>query len=96
VQWNGRVLQLQEPKRSRQVEIWQHLDGTVEVLGDGGRLAYQEISPATRKLNRMAATKARHGPPRNNKTHKPTKRQQFVLRPGGRRKDPRTTLPRAS
>lgn len=83
VQWSGRVLQLHDPGRLRQVEVWQRRNGSIEVLGDGRRLVYQEISVAMRKLNQMAAKRACRGPIRNNKVHKPTKRQQFVLHPRG-------------
>lgn len=95
VQWNGRVLQLEDPGRLRQVELWQRWDGSVEVLGDGRRLVYQEISLVTRKLNQGAARKAKRGPIKNNKVHKPTKRQQLVLRPRGLNKKVEPALRKA-
>jgi transposase len=81
VQWSGRVLQMEDSTRLKRVEVWERLDGSVELLGDGRRLHYREISLATRRLNQKAAAKLKRGPIRNNKVHKPTKRQQITLRP---------------
>ncbi len=81
VQWEGRILQLEAPTRLRGVEVWQRLDGGVEILGGGKRLAWRPINAATRRQNQSAAKKAQRGPIRNNKVHKPTSKQQFSLRP---------------
>jgi hypothetical protein len=81
VQWNGRVLQLDQPGRLRSVEVWQHLDGALSVLGDGRRLGYRAIDPASRRQQQAAARQAKRGPIRNNKVHKPTLAQQIRLTP---------------
>jgi len=88
VQWSGRVLQLEPSRGLKGVEVWERLDGSVELLGDGRRLKYQEISLSTWRLNQAATRKAKRKPIRNNKVHKPTRRQQIVLRPRGNRPEP--------
>lgn len=87
VQWNGRVLQLEQAGRLKMVEVWERFDGSVEIIGDGKRQSWQEISVAIRKENQAKARKAKRGPVRNNKVHKPTRKQQIVLfRPTGSKK----------
>ena len=46
VQWQGRVLQLHEPGTLREVEVWQRVDQSLELLGDGRRLNWAELDGA--------------------------------------------------
>lgn len=94
VQWSGRVLQLADAGRLKRVELWQRLDGSIAILGDGRHLEYQEITLVNRRLNQAAAKKAKRGPIRNNKVHKPTKKQQLILRPRGETPKPAADLRR--
>lgn len=80
VQWYGRVLQLSDPGKLKQVEIWEHTDDTLEVLGDGRRLSWQEIDLPTRRARQARVRESRRGPVKNNKVHKPTKAQQITLK----------------
>jgi hypothetical protein len=82
VQWSGRVLQLSEGGAALTgVEVWQRRDGSVEVLGDGRRLGWREVTPADRKERRAEARRAARKPVVNNKVHKPTARQRISLCP---------------
>jgi transposase len=81
VQWSGRVLQLSEGGGLKSVDVWQRWDGSVEVLGDGRRLGWREITPADRKQRREEAKRAARKPVVNNKVHKPTARQRISLHP---------------
>lgn len=81
VQWQGRVLQLQDPGKLKQVELWQRPDGRLEVLGDGRRLSYIELSLPTRQAHRADQKRLKRGPIVNNKVHKPTAKQRISLKP---------------
>ena len=83
VQWDGRVLQLEDPRSLRSVEIWERFDGMLTVLGDGRRLSWKEIDPAARRAAREERHQAARPPVRNNQRHKPGPRQQIKL-PGSR------------
>ena len=84
VQWSGRVLQLHEPGKLKAVEVWQRADGSLELLGDGRRLTWTQLDPATRQAERAAAQRrAKKKPIVNNKVHKPTARQQITLKSRG-------------
>lgn len=70
VQWQGRTLQLQACRAGlTEVEVWEHLDGTVCLLDGGGRLAY---GPWTAPAKARPTIK-------NNKVHKPGRHQQLKL-----------------
>lgn len=70
VQWNGRTLQLVNPRRGlRCVQIWEHLDGRVQVI-DGGRELQHQPWTAPPKAHRVF---------KNNKPHKPGPHQQISL-----------------
>jgi transposase len=92
VQWSGRVLQLENAGKLKKVEVWEHNDGGVELLGDGRKLSWKEIDEGTRQVNRRRAKKDRRGPIRNNKRHKPTQRQQLVINPQQRQTRPESVL----
>lgn len=79
VSYEGRVLQLQNPGRLKQVEVWSDADGGLTVLGDGRRLGWVELSAPARRLAREASRREKRGPVRNNKVHKPTKAQQIRI-----------------
>jgi transposase len=81
VQWQGRVLQLQDAAKLKKVDVWQHADGRLQLLGDGRRLAWKQIDVSTRKANQKQAKKDKRGPIRNNKKHKPSKQQQITITP---------------
>ena len=90
VQWSARVLQLCKPGKLKSVEVWERMDQSVEVLGDGRRLSWNQISHASRKEQRVKKRKEQRGPIVNNKVHKPTSRQQIRIKPreGSTRPDP--------
>lgn len=88
VQWNGRVLQTENAGKLKKVEVWEHTDGRVELLGDGRKLKWKEIDGATRKAHQKQARKDRRGPIKNNKRHKPTAKQQLVINPQHRQSRP--------
>lgn len=81
VQWNGRVLQMHDAGKLKKVEVWERTSGSLEVLGDGRRLSWTEIDQPTRRKQQADQKRASRGPVKNNKGHKPTKRQQLVLTP---------------
>lgn len=81
VQWQGRVLQLDQAGKLTQVELWERLDGSVEVLGDGKRLRCRELSVQSRQDRRREQRRAKRKPIVNNKVHKPTAAQQIRLHP---------------
>lgn len=83
VQWRGRVLQLADAGKLKQVEVWERFDGTLSVCGDGRRLTWREISVQNRQEQRRQAKRKAIV---NNKPWKPGPRQQIQLaRPTGRR-----------
>ena len=92
VQWSGRVLQLENAGSLRSVEVWERPGARLEVLGDGKRQVWHEISLATRRMNQAVARRAKRGPIKNNKVHKPTRKQQLVLRPQSGSNKPSVTL----
>lgn len=79
VQWLGRVLQLESPGTLKSVEVWERFDGTLQVLGDGRRLSWREISPQARREQREARQRGSRKPIQNNKVVKPGPRQQIHL-----------------
>ncbi len=81
VQWNGRVLQLNEAGKLKGVQVWERLDQSLELLGDGKKLSWTEINQATRQQQQAARRKAERKPIVNNKMHKPTKKQQILWKP---------------
>lgn len=95
VQWSGRVLQMENAGKLKKVEVWEHTGGRVELLGDGRRLKWKEIEAATRKANQRRAKRDRHGPIKNNKRHKPTQRQQLVIKRQPRQTPPEPALRKA-
>lgn len=92
VQWNGRVLQTENAGKLRKVEVWEHTDGRVELLGDGRKLKWKQIDQLTRKAHQKQAKKDRRGPIKNNKRHKPTAKQQLVIKPQHRQTRPEPVL----
>lgn len=80
VQWQGRVLQLERAGKLKQVEVWQRWDGSVEVLGEGRRLAWAALSIEQRRTQQAEQQKANRKPITNNKVHKPTGRQRISLK----------------
>lgn len=88
VQWSGRVLQTENAGSLKRVDVWEHADGRVELLGDGRKLKWKEIDQDTRKANQKQVKKAKRGPIKNNKRHKPTKKQQLVIKPQHRQTRP--------
>lgn len=80
VQWQGRVLQLHEPGKLRAVEVWQRPDQSLELLGDGRRLVWQELDAAAQQRLKEARRRANKRPIVNNKRVKPGPHQQIRLR----------------
>jgi hypothetical protein len=80
VQWQGRVLQLHEPGKLREVEVWHRADGTLELLGDGRRLTWRELDAAAQERLKQARRRANKRPIVNNKPVKPGPRQQIRLK----------------
>ena len=80
VQWQGRVLQLNEPGKLREVEVWHRVDGSLELLGDGRRLTWQELDAAARERLKAARRRANKRPIVNNKRVKPGPHQQIRLK----------------
>lgn len=95
VQWQGRVLQLEKPGKLKQVELWHRPDGSLEVLGDGRRLSYSELSVPTRQAHRAEQKRLHRKPIVNNKVHKPTARQRISLQPSPRGTGPTPALRKA-
>ena len=79
VQWNGRVLQLRDAGALRAVEVWERFDGTLELLGDGRRLGWEELPEHTRREQREAKQRTAKKPIKNNKRSKPGPRQQIQI-----------------
>ena len=92
VQWSGRVLQTENAGSLKRVDVWEHADGRVELLGDGRKLEWKEIDQVTRKANQKRVKKEKRGPIKNNKKHKPTKKQQLVIKPQHRQTRPESAL----
>lgn len=80
VQWQGRVLQLQEPGNLREVQLWQRADGSLQLLGDGRRLSWQELDAAAQERLKATRRRAKKRPIVNNKRVKPGPRQQIRLK----------------
>jgi hypothetical protein len=81
VQWQGRVLQVHEPGKLRAVEVWQRADQSLELLGDGRRLSWQELDAAAQDRLKEARRRANRRPIVNNKPVKPGPRQQIRKAP---------------
>jgi transposase len=79
VQWRGQVLQLKDPGNLRQVEVWERLDQTVELLGDGRRLNWQQLDEAAQQRLKEARRRADKRPIVNNRRVKPGPTQQIRL-----------------
>jgi transposase len=79
VQWNGRVLQVREAGSLRAVEVWERFDGSLELLGDGRRLAWSELDEQALRQKREAKKRAAKKPIVNNKRVKPGPRQQIRI-----------------
>jgi len=81
VQWCGRVLQLRDPGRLSQVEVWERFDGSITLVGGGRRLSYQELDPPAQAAMRQARQRAKKKRPIvNNKPCKPLPHQQIRLK----------------
>ena len=80
VQWQGRVLQLHEPGTLREVEVWQRVDQSLELLGDGRRLNWAELDGAAQARLKEARRRANKRPLLNNKPVKPGPHQQIRLK----------------
>jgi transposase InsO family protein len=80
VQWQGRVLQLQEPGKLREVEVWHRANGTLELLGDGRRLTWRELDAAAQERLKQARRRANKRPIVNNKQAKPGPHQRIRLK----------------
>ena len=81
VQWSGRILQLNQPGKLKTVWVWHRWDQSIEILGDGRRLTWSEISKPMHQDQKQARRRANKKPIVNNKKYKPTKKQQFSLHP---------------
>ena len=79
VSYAGRVLQLEGVGKLKRVEVRQVLDGSLVVMGGGRRLNWREMDVPSRRADQAAARKSKRGPIRNNKKHKPTAAQRFVI-----------------
>ena len=77
VQWAGRVLQTQDAGGLRAVEVWERFDGTVELLGDGRRLVWEELDQEAQKNRKELKKRAAKKPIVNNKRVKPGPKQQI-------------------
>jgi transposase len=80
VQWQGRTLQLQAPGTLREVHIWQRANGSLELLGDGRRLSWQELDAIAQERLKEARRRANKRPIVNNKQVKPGPHQQIRLK----------------
>lgn len=81
VQWHGRVLQLADPGRLRQVELWERFDGRVTVVSGGRRPSWQELDELAVEAMKEAKRRAKKKRPIvNNKPYKPGPHQQIRLR----------------
>lgn len=80
VQWQGQALQLQTPGKLREVQVWQRASGSLELLGDGRRLNWQELDAAAQERLKEARRRANKRPIVNNKQVKPGPRQQIRLK----------------
>ncbi len=92
VQWDGRIFQLNQPAKLKSVQVFERWDQSIDILGDGRRLAWNEISKPMHDQQRLATQRAKKKPIVNNKAYKPTKKQQFSLRPQGRSNGPTPAL----
>ena len=79
VQWAGRVLQLADAGALRAVEVWERFDGSLELLGDGRRLSWEELGTEALNQKQELKKKAAKKPIVNNKIVKPGAKQQITF-----------------